>query len=78
MDENTSLPTGWSKAFHDSLEAVRRTWDRSKGDYCHETGVQIHFDNDLQYAKWFPEICTFIWVQEHGFQSYINTFQLMT
>ncbi len=33
MDEKTSLPTGWSKAFHDSLEAVRRTWDRSKEGY---------------------------------------------
>ena len=33
MDEKTSLPTAWSKAFHDSLEAVRRTWDRSKGGY---------------------------------------------
>ncbi len=32
-EENTPLPTPWSKAFFDSLEAVRRTWDRSKPGY---------------------------------------------
>jgi hypothetical protein len=33
MDAGTPLPTPWAKAFYDSLEAIRRTWDRSKPDY---------------------------------------------
>ncbi|MFQ5674829.1 MAG: M64 family metallopeptidase [bacterium] len=33
VDKNTPLPTPWSKAHYDSLEAVRATWDRSKAGY---------------------------------------------
>ncbi len=31
--EDTPLPTPWPKAQYDSLDAVRRTWDRSAPDY---------------------------------------------
>lgn len=33
VEESTPLPTPWSKAHYDSLEAIRRTWDRSAPGY---------------------------------------------
>ncbi len=38
VEEETPIPTPWSKTHFDSLEAVRRTWDRSAPGY---------------YEKWF-------------------------
>ncbi len=47
-------------------------WDKSKGDYCAKHRIQIHFDNDLQYAKWFPETCSFVCVKNKGFNKVLE------
>lgn len=33
VEEGTPLPTPWAKAYYDSLDAIRRSWDRSAPDY---------------------------------------------
>jgi len=36
------------------------TWNRSKGDYATRVGLDIHFEDSLEYAAWFPPSCTFV------------------
>ncbi len=40
VEEGTPIPTPWPKAQYDSLEAIRRSWDRSKPGY-YEKWVKI-------------------------------------
>lgn len=40
----------------------KESWDRSKGDYAKEVGLDIHFEDTLEYAPWFPPSCTFVHV----------------
>jgi len=40
-----------------------KTWDESKGIYCREQDIGLHFDNDIKYAEYFPDACTFVWVR---------------
>ena len=47
-------------------------WDKSKGDYSKKNGITIHFDNDLEYAKWFPKNCNFILVRKKNFEDLIT------
>ena len=37
-------------------------WDKSKGDYAKKVGLDVHFEDSLKYAPWFPESCTFFHV----------------
>ncbi|OVE71675.1 hypothetical protein BVX93_02295 [bacterium B13(2017)] len=46
-------------------------WNKSKGIYCKRKKVTLHFDNDLIYAKWFPENCTFVWVRKKNFKDFL-------
>jgi len=40
-------------------------WNKSKGNYCKEANIDIHFDDELQYAKYMPDTCTFVLVNKH-------------
>ena len=40
----------------------QETWNRSKGDYAKTVDLDIHFEDTLAYAPWFPSSCTFIHV----------------
>jgi hypothetical protein len=40
----------------------KETWDRTKGDYAARVGLDIHFEDTLAYAPWFPSRCAFIHV----------------
>lgn len=51
------------------------TWNASKGLYCKSQGISIHFDNELQYAPYFPESCSFVWVRERGFEHLASLFE---
>jgi hypothetical protein len=53
-----------------------KLWDKSKGEYCAKNGIRIHFDNDLQYAQWFPKTCSFICVPEKGFDKTLEALGL--
>jgi len=39
-------------------------WDKSKGEYARKVGLDLHIDNELRYAPWFPKSCTFMFVQD--------------
>ena len=42
----------------------RDVWMRTKGQYAKGSGLDIHFDDSLGYAEYFPSTCTFVWVQD--------------
>ena len=44
-----------------------KTWARSKGDYLHRERIDIHFDDQHEYANWVPDFCTFILVPKKNF-----------
>jgi hypothetical protein len=44
------------------------SWDCSKGNYALINQLDIHFDDDLKYATYFPNTCTFIHVPAYGFE----------
>jgi len=35
---------------------------KEKGEYAKSVGLNIHFDDSIAYAKWFPESCLFVHV----------------
>lgn len=37
-------------------------WDKTKGEYAARVGLDIHFEDSIEYARWFPTSCTFIHV----------------
>jgi hypothetical protein len=39
---------------------------KEKGEYAKSAGLNIHFDDSIAYAKWFPESCLFVHVR-HDF-----------
>ena len=43
-------------------------WMRSKGEYAKEVGIDIHFDDCIEYAKYFPSNCTYVIVPESNFK----------
>jgi len=48
-------------------------WNRSKGDYAMSVGLDLHFDDNIEYAKFFPKCCTYIMVG-HGFSEFYYKF----
>ncbi len=60
VEPGTPLPTPWPKAQYDSLDAVRRTWDRSKPDY-YEKWAKLRAQQVklLQNAPYFGKIGAF-------------------
>ena len=45
-------------------------WMRSKGDYALCVGLDLHFDDDADYAKYFPKTCTFVLVPKNNFDMF--------
>ena len=45
-----------------------RDWEPSKGNYARKVNLDIHFDDCVQYAKFFPKNCTFVLVPPEGFE----------
>jgi len=43
----------------------REVWIESKGMYAGINGLDIHFDDQLEYAPYFPPTCTFVHVKDH-------------
>jgi len=35
-------------------------WNRAKGEYAREAGLEIHFDDDMAHGCAFPESCVFV------------------
>ena len=47
-------------------------WMPSKGNYAKEVGLNIHFDDSLEYAKFFPDTCSFVLVRD-GFDVVVSS-----
>jgi hypothetical protein len=43
-------------------------WNSSKGNYAFDVGLDIHFDDSLVYANYFPADCTYIHVSDNNFE----------
>lgn len=39
-------------------------WDRTKGDYCKENGIDFHIDDTLRYGDYFSTPFAFIQIQK--------------
>jgi len=59
MWNNDSRGSGWW--MEDDL------WIKSKGIYCKQVHLDVHFDNEASYIEWFPDYCTFVLVPPTGF-----------
>jgi len=35
-------------------------WLRTKGDYCKREGIEIHFDDSMEYGEFMPDTCAFV------------------
>jgi hypothetical protein len=46
-------------------------WLRSKGSYVTKEHIDVHFDDTLEYARFFPNYCTFVLVPKFGFDKFI-------
>jgi len=42
-------------------------WVRSKGEYIRREGINLHFDDSLEYAKYVPEDTTYVIVPKKDF-----------
>ena len=45
----------------------RDIWIRSKGEFATKIGLDVHFDDQLAYAEFFPDTCTFVSVPPENF-----------
>lgn len=52
----------------------RSDWVKSKGTYCKENHIDILFDNEIDYAKYLPDFCTFVYVPPTGFEKILRNF----
>ena len=49
----------------------RELWVRSKGDYAMSVGLDLHFDDSIEYAKYFPKCCTYV-IVGFGFETFYS------
>lgn len=45
-------------------------WVRTKGDFIKREGIDVHFDDSVEYAKYIPDTCTFVLVPKTGFVTF--------
>jgi hypothetical protein len=55
----------------------RNVWLATKGDYARRIGIDIHFDDQLEYAEYFPKECAFIYVPRTGFDKVLDCISLL-
>ena len=53
-----------------------KLWDATKGEYCAREGIDIHFDDTLEYGKYMPKHTTFIHVPKVGFEIFYELFRV--
>ena len=47
-------------------------WIRSKGNYALDTKIDIHFDDEVAYARFFPQTTTVILVRDNFDVNFVN------
>ena len=71
IDYHKNLGTPmYTRSDKDGLWIDHKLWVRSKGDYASKVKLDIHFDDDSDYFKYFPRACTCILVPSKGFDEF--------
>jgi len=45
-------------------------WMSSKGIYACANKIDLHFDDDIEYLKYFPKSCIYVVVPKEGFEQF--------
>jgi hypothetical protein len=55
----------------------RHEWLPTKGQIAKEVGIDIHFDDQIEYAEYFPRSCSFIYVPPVNFDLVLDTISII-
>jgi len=73
VDHHKSIGTHmYSRSDTQGLWMDGKLWSKSKGDYADYVGLDVHFDDQKEYAQYFPETCTFVIVPHIGFSMFMD------
>lgn len=50
----------------------RDVWLATKGDYARRVDLDIHFDDQVSYAEYFPKSCGFVYVPKTNFEKILD------
>ena len=50
----------------------RHEWLATKGKIAEEVGLDIHFDDQIEYFEYFPKSCSLIYVPKIGFEKVLD------
>lgn len=66
VDWHRSLGTHmWKRTDGGGWWMERDVWTMTKGEIASAFHLDLHFDDQLEYAEAFPSYCTFIWVRDN-------------
>jgi len=54
----------------------RNVWLATKGDYGRRVGLDIHFDNQIEYFGSFPKTCSLIYVPPTNFEKVLDSLSI--
>jgi hypothetical protein len=52
----------------------RHVWLATKGDIAREVGLDMHFDDQIEYFEYFPKTCSLIYVPPTNFNLVLDNF----
>ena len=55
----------------------RPVWLATKGDYARRVGLDVHFDDQIEYAEYFPKHCSFIYVPKTNFEKVLDIISML-
>jgi len=67
VDYHLQIKTPMKQNYKNEWWMEDNIWNRSKGDFAKEVGLNIHFDDSRKYLQYFPDSCAYIWVPKTGF-----------
>lgn len=60
--EMLTPPSNWNEKY-DNPEYPNDVWDRTKGDYCQDLGINLMIDDSLAYREYFTTPFARIWTK---------------
>ena len=54
----------------------RDVWLATKGNYARRVGLDIHFDDQVEYFGSFPKTCSLIYVPKKGFEKVLDSLSI--
>ena len=68
----------WTRSDKEGWWMERQTWLSTKGTIASLRKLDIHFDDQIEYAEFFPVSCTFVWVRDNFDEVYDKVFGLIS